>query len=153
MYGVSVTCKENYAPNGDCYCKPGFARYYDCGPCIPLTSKICQKLGENVIPSESKLFACCSISFGYFENFVFLFHIELCAERQNEQFSSSGGRRCRDTCIGYTTIECMATIMPIPSPYLPVCECKEGYARLPNGQCVDALSPECYEYYKPTPGK
>ncbi|KAG4074776.1 hypothetical protein HA402_006415 [Bradysia odoriphaga] len=128
MYGVSESCKENYAPDGDCYCKPEFARYYDCGPCIPLWSTVCQKLGENVIPSE-----------------------KLCAERQNEQFSASGGRGCRDTCIDYDTKECMLTTMPVPAPYVPVCECKEDYARLPTGECVEASSSECYEFYKPTP--
>lgn len=56
MYGVSVNCKEDYAPKGDCYCKTGYARYYQCGPCIPLTHPVCQKLGEGIVPSESNYF-------------------------------------------------------------------------------------------------
>lgn len=81
------------------------------------------------------------------------FSVELCAQRPNEQFSSSGGRKCRDTCIGYDTIPCLQSTMPVDAPFDPVCECINGYARLPTGECVDAEDPECYEFYKPTPGK
>ncbi|KAJ6645915.1 hypothetical protein Bhyg_01124, partial [Pseudolycoriella hygida] len=112
----------------DCYCRPGYARYYDCGFCIPLSHPICLLLGKDVIPSE-----------------------KLCSQRPNEEYSASGGRTCRNTCIDYNTKECMATTMPVPGPFIPVCECKDGFARLPSGECVDALDPRCYEYYKPTP--
>lgn len=61
-------------------------------------------------------------------------------------FSSNGPRSCQNTK------ECWATTMPVDTPYNPVCECLIGYARLPNGACVHAEDPECYEFYKPTPG-
>lgn len=64
MFGVSVNCKEDYAPNGNCYCESGYARYYDCGPCISLLNPICQILGERVIPSERNYFTVMMVTSG-----------------------------------------------------------------------------------------
>jgi len=117
------TCSE-YAPEGDCYCKEGYARLSANGLCIPVNSSLCRAK----MPSTEAI----------------------CAERQNEELTEwlYDGYPCGNTCSNYK-VPC-DKMVPMAMIWSPHCVCKNGYSRLPNGKCVRIDEPDCYALWKPS---
>lgn len=51
FYGRTFDCPAYDAPEGDCYCKKGFARKSEGGPCISIRDRACKAV---LPPTEGK---------------------------------------------------------------------------------------------------
>lgn len=65
-------------------------------------------------------------------------------------FLSTGGR-CPGDCINLKSV-CPSIMTHNLITWQPVCDCKDGYARLPNGLCVLKTNAYCVALYEPSPG-
>lgn len=77
---------------------------------------------------------------------------EDCAKKENEiLYEYASDRPCENTCKNYKRDDCKGievinTLVPAVN-WQPRCDCKEGYARLPNGKCVSVYDPSCINLY------
>lgn len=67
------------------------------------------------------------------------------------QYAST--RQCENTCERFVvnSMHCPRANSLVLT-WGPRCDCKEGYARLPNGKCVDLNDERCYDLHKPSRG-
>ncbi|XP_037033755.1 SCO-spondin-like [Bradysia coprophila] len=114
---------NDYAPDGDCYCKKGYTRLTTNGICVRTTSLSCRR---RMPPTEAT-----------------------CSRKQNEQLSEwAYDEPCGNTCANYK-VPCKIMV-PMVMMWSPHCVCKEGFARLPNGKCVAIDDPQCVNLWKPS---
>lgn len=142
-YGRTFDCGP--VGGGDCFCKSGYARLTECGPCVSI--KFDSTCRSRLPPTEGNFFFCLPNRFSD----IFSLYKESCRLKPNEELYASG-HRCPNQC-KYLKEICAEIMTHDLYSWIPVCECKTGYARLPNGACVSEKHRECVALYDPTPGK
>lgn len=131
-YRCQVSCEKygdpscpDYAPDGDCYCKNGYARLESNGKCVAVTSLACR---SKMPPTK-----------------------EICDQRNEQLREYLFDEPCPNICEHFK-VPCNVR-PPNKMIWSPHCACKEGFSRLPNGNCVPINDSECEELWKPSKGK
>ncbi|XP_037043412.1 uncharacterized protein LOC119079532 [Bradysia coprophila] len=142
-YGRTWDCPINYKPNGDCYCKPGFARLKEDGKCVsvtthakcvsrlPIQPESCNK--PNEIYTETVYVGVCDIScrtHGCLSTSVYTYSAQPVTEVRWGPHCTCG-RNDAET-YSYSSLK---------------------YKRLSNGQCVALSDPQCEAEFQPSPAR